>query len=362
MRERWLFTSALGRLLLVLGCGFAGGCFPSGVVWLPDSSGIVYSDKTGSRLVRYDLETKARKVIVADTKTRTHWPAISKDGKKVAVADCSQHYEKDSTKVQYKLCIITYALTGEELARSKTFEFTEALAKPAAQTKDVKVESALNWSGPQDKLLVYSGVTGIYDLEKGTFARLEPTPFPYYNRPVRPDGKQFLAIGKGDKLVSCDWQGRQTDLGVLPPHDVLNPVHFAWTKGVYRMHGRSRIFEADTSSNKVGEIAEKVPVVAAEGDLQLSFPFAASQSRLCIFAREDEKKNSKRRLEIQRPALGQRKVILAEGDYNLDPMQVFPSPDDKLVALRCLDGQKKVEHILVVNASGEIIARITPEK
>src|SRR5262245_19784688 len=60
------------------------GCRP-GVAWLPDGSGLLYTDKDGSRLVTYSLTKKARRVVVADTGTNTLLPAVSPDGKYFAV-------------------------------------------------------------------------------------------------------------------------------------------------------------------------------------------------------------------------------------------------------------------------------------
>ena len=57
----------------------------------------------------------------------------------------------------------------------------------------------------------------------------------------------------------------------------------------------------------------------------------------------------------------QRKVILSEKDYDVDPMGIFPSPDDKLVAIRCRDSKRK-ERILVIDASGEMVADIAVDQ
>src|SRR5688572_27588973 len=79
------------RLRLVALLGLAGltlllaGCFPN-VTWLPDGSGFVFTEKGGRRLIHFDLRTKERRVLCDDTKAKTMWPAISPDGKRVAVA------------------------------------------------------------------------------------------------------------------------------------------------------------------------------------------------------------------------------------------------------------------------------------
>jgi hypothetical protein len=165
-----------------------------------------------------------------------------------------------------------------------------------------------------------------------------------------------------DKLVYYDWDGWETGLGKLPPLDSAKkeaPVHFAWAKNRFRMHTTTRTIDIDTEASKITESADKVPVILTNGELTLSFPFADSDSRLCVLSRTEDK--TRNRIEIQRPAFKQRKVILAEGDYNIDQLQAFPSPDDKLVALRCKDGERK-ERILVIDPKGEILANIAVDE
>src|SRR4051794_36991668 len=96
------------------------GCVPD-VAWLPDSSGIVYTttDWPGSgpdapkrrngRLVHYDLARKGPRV-VAETGTDTIRPALSPDGKQVAVAHLT--WERGNAPT---LRVIVFDLAGNEV-------------------------------------------------------------------------------------------------------------------------------------------------------------------------------------------------------------------------------------------------------
>lgn len=46
------------------------GCV-SNLVWLPDGSGVIYSNKEGTSLRHYDLASKKSRVIVVDSKCKT---------------------------------------------------------------------------------------------------------------------------------------------------------------------------------------------------------------------------------------------------------------------------------------------------
>ena len=82
-----MFRSSPPRLrftfvLFVVVC--LSGCRATGLAWRPDSTGFVYTDKEGKRVVGFDLKTKRSSVLVADTDTHTMWPGLRPDGKRFA--------------------------------------------------------------------------------------------------------------------------------------------------------------------------------------------------------------------------------------------------------------------------------------
>ena len=119
----------LGAVLL-LTC--VTGCVP-GITWLPDSSGFVYmAGHSGEKLVHFDLATKKQRTLVSDEKLKTLWPAVSPDGKNVAVAKLTEHKDKGNT---VQICI--YDLNGKSTKQSKVF--------PVPQTDKVDKGKDLIW-------------------------------------------------------------------------------------------------------------------------------------------------------------------------------------------------------------------------
>jgi Tol biopolymer transport system component len=88
-------------------------------VWLPDSSGFVYTTSK-QQLLRYDVATGKTQVLVADTGTKTLSPAVSPDGKRIAVARLhGKGKERDGVLEAGPdtLEIVVFDLDGKELHR-----------------------------------------------------------------------------------------------------------------------------------------------------------------------------------------------------------------------------------------------------
>jgi hypothetical protein len=70
-------------MLLGILVACTAGCYP-GVAWLPDSSGFLYQGPGG--ITHYDLKTGKARVLIQDGKNTTQLPAVTPDGKRIAVA------------------------------------------------------------------------------------------------------------------------------------------------------------------------------------------------------------------------------------------------------------------------------------
>jgi Tol biopolymer transport system component len=168
------------------------GCVPT-VVWLPDSSGIIYTttDWPGlgdggftpkelqGRLIQYDLKKKSARII-AKAETNTLQPALSPNGKQIAVARINLEKDKQST-----LVVVVYDLTGKEIQRSKPFDWGGV---PKSDTDlGIQKYSQLFWAPHENKVLVYANkLSGIYDLGKDRVVMLgEAVPSIFGTTPIR---------------------------------------------------------------------------------------------------------------------------------------------------------------------------------
>src|SRR4051812_35566409 len=105
------------RLALVLFLVLpATGCLPDAVVWSPDGKSLVWTEDRGTRVVVYDLAGRERHVVEDNTEGQTTWPAVSPDGKLVAVARAVRDEDEPVT-----LEIALLNREGEEVKTSKEF-------------------------------------------------------------------------------------------------------------------------------------------------------------------------------------------------------------------------------------------------
>ena len=213
---RTSFRCLLRLLAAVLLPGLAAGCLPN-ATWLPDSSGFVYTGgEHKDTLYLYDLDKKAPHVLV-EKGAGPAWPAVSPDGKRIAVA--LRH--DDGTDVS--LVVIVFDRDGKELRRSDAGTNIKLnWAKHGAGVN--KVAAQAFWVPGKDRLLLsMDGETGFYDLKTNSITKLDVNLSTFGATPIRPDGKGFLAVKKeGTALVFVDWDGKEQD--VQPMKDVsFNP-------------------------------------------------------------------------------------------------------------------------------------------
>ena len=201
------------RLLPALLALAAAGCLPN-ATWLPDSSGFVYTGgKNKDALYLYDLEKKEPRVLV-EKGAGPAWPAVSADGKRIAVV----LRKDDGTTVALE--VIVFDRDGKELHHSAKLEWT---ARQTAGTDDKTAPQAF-WVPGQDQLLVYSdGKTGVYDLKTKSIVKHEMIISTFGASPILPNGKGYLSYDKEGEggLVVVDWDGKEKKIE-LTPKDALN--------------------------------------------------------------------------------------------------------------------------------------------
>ena len=344
--------------LLALMLMGSSGCFSSSVAWLADSSGFVFTTNEGSRLVLYSLTRHARKVLVDDSGTQTPCPAISADGKRIALSKIESSSEKGSKDITIRQEIIIYDIHGKELKRSRPLISRDTTAVEATESKTWLSESALNWSGPPEKILLHQA---IYDCVRDEWTKLDVNFWPVNNTPIRPDGKGFLASAKNG-LVYVDWDGRVTQFADSPEKlDWGQMLGFEWNDKIARFNFDKGIVELDTEAMRGTFKTETAVFLEGEGKPSHIHRFPNSAVQLCVFSRKvngDDLK-SRIRIEAQIPNERKRRTILSEDELDDGPVFFFPSPDKKKVAFHIKDASHKVT-IVVVNDSGVIIDRITP--
>ena len=196
------------------------GCVPT--TWLPDSSGFVYvkpikgkmpfDPPTGAQLIHFDLQKKAGLVVVQDIGIGTMWPAISPDGKGIAIARFKGEAGKAKT-VQ----VAVFDFQGKLAKESKVF----AEAPPPADGSSGMGGGSggmLFWS-PKDDMVVITDLdkTGVYSLRTDSIKVLDDSsPVIHGGTPIIPDNSGFLVLvtegqGKDKKarLALMDWAGKE---------------------------------------------------------------------------------------------------------------------------------------------------------
>jgi hypothetical protein len=341
-----LFTAAV--------CATTAGCLP--VVWLPDSSGFIYATITADtfRLMHYDVGKKKLRVLVDNMPAATTWPALSADGKRVAVAALR---DDQATTMQ----VLIYDLEGKQVRRSPKFPW------PASHDKHEGLRATgVFWAG--DRIIVHDfedlaggnwlggtrgqATTGVYDLKKNTLIRVEGRPAAFAGTPFLPNGKGFLI----SKIVSwkentpngvrngltvgmalVDRQGKAATIDTEPARnapfaaDQLNLLADPWAGTSRWVSGSAEVssgavrLQVDTTKRVV--TATKVPAAQAKAngaDVVQRFIFAGSETEVRVCAATD---GVGQRLELVKG--GKLAVLRKSG-----PWLLSPSPNGKWLAAR----------------------------
>jgi hypothetical protein len=342
-----IYPLCRGIFLLLLAVLLGAGCFP-GVAWFPDSSGLVFTDNKGRRLVHYDVKTNRCQVLVEDTRAKTLWPAVSPDGKRIAVAAWQRQGHLPSL-----LQVAIYLSTGAEEWRSNAFTWNRSGDRNQTDLGNTEVF----WL-TKDRLLVTAGETALYERDRDRLVRLPGVePYPAVSSPVRPDGKGFLALhrtqdGNGE-LAFVDWGGKVHPIaGNLPgePFPLGFLVH--WEKDTAVLAGPTMALRANTRTGKLTRSKERPAVLPAAGDLFLAYPFPRARMVLCLYQDSKPRPGETQkfcRIELHDLAARKRRVVVDR--CGLVPL-AFPSPDGKMVALHYLPNQETIR-LLILDSAGK---------
>jgi hypothetical protein len=349
-------------LLLVPLLALLTGCVP-GVGWLPDSSGFVYTGgKGGKQLLLFDVKKKATRVLADGVGPA--WPAVSPDGKRVAVA--CRHKDGEGLIVT----VSVFDLTGKRLHRSK------GLAWGASDRDEPRHPVETVCWGPAGDRLLLSGPekTGIYDLKTGRVTPVEGFLSGFGPGLARPDGKGFITASAWG-LHFVDWDGKPRPIKGRPSklltadcleHRVLlligpHVCNSGWDGPVAHVSFHEDRFRIDTR-RLVAFADEMKPALTADRRAVRQAVDLAGGVRVRVTHPAPGRDGypadfRKGRLEVVRP--GGKVRVLVRG---VEAVVLYPSPDRKWVAVRWasslsdLYGGKDGEDFLLLDAQGNVVA------
>jgi hypothetical protein len=378
-------------LALVAALGTTG-CVP-GAAWLPDSSGILYTTgKEFTRLIHYDLAKKEQRVLVADTGAPTLWPAVSPDGKHVAVARLHVKENKGPATIQ----VIVYGLDGKEVRRSKVFPWADKTKPGSPSDQWPGLPAQLFW-GPKDKgILLSDGANnaGIYDPTEDRLINLKDRwLLTFAGGPVRPDGAGFLVMVNASGFPNpppneklgppgfrfVDWQGKEKE--IKPPALFFDKQALSKEKDLNKLLGLllpvayQSGWERDVASvswngdrlryltGKGEAVLDKIkPLLAADGRLvQMRYTFPNGTEVRVVSPATPEKLDAgpeTGRVEVLKAGGGRAEVVLREARICVPNV----SPSGRMIALWCVSGpeqrEKQLRDILIIDDKGGVPARL----
>jgi hypothetical protein len=365
-RPTTLLTAAV-----LAGCLTSAGCIP-GLTWTPDSRGFYFTGGDNyQKLLYFDVAARKARTVVADIGGMTQWPAVSPDGKHIAVA---VSVERDGQRL---IQVVVYDAQGKEVRRTRPAALGRA-AKGKPDKKDQNQGPVWLFWGPKDqadKVLLQAGNgCALVDLKEDRFTDLgNHVLWIFGHSPVRPDGRGFLTVRpeprKGDKGLAAafqDWQGKPQAIN-LPDLTALKgaafPYAFAsrWQGAVATARERGAELAVDTGKQTAGLTEVKPPRTAESQVIRQEYRFGKDGVRVRVVELSDDPKmESPLRIEILPP--GKPRRVL---DEKASLSVLLPSPDGKTLAVRYLvgtAGQNITDRVVVIDARGEVLADINAMK
>jgi Tol biopolymer transport system component len=331
------------------------------------------------QLVHFDVEKKESRVIVDKIESSTVWPAVSPDGKRVAVARFSKD-DKDGVTGEIEI----YDLQGKKVHQSKSFPWCD-LSEPSRNYP------CLFWSPKDDRIVVTTScMTGCYNVRTDVLelVKKEAGPLILGGTPIRPDGKGclMLALERGAfqlKLMQFDGSERTIDirpleklLGVSDEYSdsTLNLVQIpmwplftpSWWDGNTAVVGCNRDnatirFDtvakttAITAPRKDGNLIEQVidaeqAVFDLRGDVSIHLVRSSEKN-----PKTGNKGDSCRVVAVNRKTRKEEVLLAKEASV---PIAV-PSPDGRYLVLSFSNVESDTpSKMLVINDKGELVAKL----
>jgi hypothetical protein len=365
---------ALLLLVVLLVCS---GCIPA-ITWLPDSSGFVYTaGRHGNQLMYFDLAKKEPQTLVEGTKCETLRPAVSPDGKRIALAKITHvRNERDTWR------ILIYDLTGKLVHSSKVFSESGFIE----DENRLENTSEVYWNSPDfilinkvafstKKTISNLGNAGgfvLYDLKSDRIVTQQSGyVLSFDGKALRPDGKRFLvATSKKDKtkrLSVVDITGNARSVTMKP-----SPAEFEEVIGVLLLSGLANSSWRDNVaiiSSYFGRLeidtdrleAFFKPDAAYSADLKEGIRQQADFSNgawsLQIQCRKEQADNTSKDFgRLLLLDLREKKTqVLSEDALGA---VLFPSPNGKFVAVRWIHKEdERTPSLWVLDQNGKIVAK-----
>ncbi|MDB4671035.1 hypothetical protein OAF34_02775 [Pirellulaceae bacterium] len=324
----------------------ASGCeVRDKVVWFPDSSGFIFTTGNGVSSIRlYDARKNQSRTIIEDSRANTPVPAVSPDGKSLAVVRIETRTGQKTAQ------LFVYSLEGVRTHASKNYLWKKYAGLSASR---LLVPSAVAWSRDGNHILIWEGATtGFYDLESENLFILDGlTVFNGSDRlsPIRPDGKGFLA-NKKDSLVFHEWNGREVTI----QNDVLHQtgtkekgtiIGCAWDDQTVSLAMTNGTMEIFTNTGR----CKWTPSEPTSSDGRLRERFAFDDGKTEIRVRTTGKDKGKEKNGVIELRSQGSTTVLVEG-IPVDNITLSPSPAGDLVDVAWKDASNSRIHAVFDSA------------
>jgi dipeptidyl aminopeptidase/acylaminoacyl peptidase len=369
------FASLFAAAALAAGAG----CLPN-ATWLPDSSGFVYTGgPKKDQLLLYDVKAGKARVLV-DKNAGPAWPAVSPDGKKIAVA------LRDDDRKTIRLTVAVFDGDGKELHRSKPLDW-----KSHDNPKTLFAAEAF-WTPKGDRLLLSTdGVGGFYDPKEQGLVKMDMMIVAAFGgNPYRPDGKGFFAF-KSEQFYLIDEDGKETEvkpadqalfekkkdepgspLNTMLAWPFLHSSHWEKGRAVVAWNGSRVAIDPDKTEMTLEtfkpELTADKEIIADQATLECGAVVRAVElvSRWSPNNPETYRVDFGRyRLELVKPRAKEATVLMDEAML----FAIQPSPDGKSALVR---GAKSIEAMMeakpgedwlfLIDGKGEVAAKIDTAK